>query len=451
MKRLIILVIAMALIESSNAENRLDPLVNNLFDNGVIDFEQKQELLKQDSDINTLIGMLNANGTLSAQQFHSLDNLLQLHPLSAVNKTGGDFHIKTQNGGLTISSYDGASSFSIGGRVMLDSAHYSLDDIGDDSEIRRLRLEIDGQYFYNWNYAFSVDYAGNDTKVKNAYLVYRGEQPYQLYFGQFKQPFGLENQTSSKYLTFAERALPDALVPQRSLGLGLSAKTSHWRAAAGLFSEPVSKQANDGTDQGLSLTARVHYAPWHSKQRALHLGMGASYRDVRNGDVIRYRQGPESHLSDIKFLDTGKNTIDSADHIVALGAEMAVVKGPFSLQGEWIRNSISQKNGLPDLDFEGGYLFGSWLITGESRRYKFKKGAFGRIKVRSSRGAIEVAARYSELNLQQNNVNGGKQNNTSLGLNWYINSHIRLMNNYILVKTETDNFTIFQLRLQADF
>lgn len=451
MKRLIIAVIAMALIENSNAESQLDPLVNILLDNGVIDFEQKQELLKSDSNIKTLIDILNTNGSISEQQLHSLNLLKQPLPYSTNNKIGGDFHIKTQNGGVTISSYDGASSFRMGGRVMLDSAHYSLDDIGDGSEIRRLRLEVDGQYFYNWNYALSVDFAGNDSKLKNAYLVYRGERPYQLQFGQFKQPFGLENQTSSKYLTFTERALPDALVPQRGFGIGLSTKTKHWRAAAGLFGENVSKQADDDTDQGLSLTARVNYAPWHSKHRVLHLGIGASYRSVRKGDVLRYQQGSETHISDTEFLDTGKNTIDSANHIIAAGAEIAVVKGPFSLQGEWIRNSINQKNGLSDLEFKGGYLYGSWFITGESRHYKFKKGAFGRVRPRSSSGAFELAVRYSELNLQHQDVDGGKQHNTSIGLNWYINSHIRLMNNYILVDTQNDKFTIFQLRLQADF
>ncbi|MDR6306728.1 phosphate-selective porin [Nitrobacter vulgaris] len=46
-------------------------------------------------------------------------------------------------------------------------------------------------------------------------------------------------------------------------------------------------------------------------------------------------------------------------------------------------------------------------------------------------GAWEIAARYSYMDLNDNLVFGGKQNNVTVGLNWYLNDNMRVMFNWI--------------------
>ncbi len=215
-------------------------------------------------------------------------------------------------------------------------------------------------------------------------------------------------------------------------------------------------------DQGWGLAGRATYAPWHQDNRALHLGLSTNYRRVNAGDFLRFKTEPESHKSEVEFLDTGKRAIDDAESLARLGLEAAGVWGPFSLQGEYLRAAVARRGDASDLDFDGWYVQGSWFLSGESRHYKFEKGAFGRVHPLSTWGAWELAARYSTVDLGDGPIIGGRERNLTLGVNWYLNPRVRLMANYIRVENDDDardngtltsgeDTDILQMRVQADF
>ena len=76
---------------------------------------------------------------------------------------------------------------------------------------------------------------------------------------------------------------------------------------------------------------------------------------------------------------------------MTFGFEGAWVLGPFSVQGEWMQQTVNRDVG-DEPDLTGFYVYGSWFLTGESRSYK--GGKFGRTKATN---AWELAARYSYL------------------------------------------------------
>lgn len=404
-----------------------------------------------------LLDTLKENNNLTEQQYKTL--------VEAVEDQAGaaetDVQVATK-GGLELSSYDGQFSFELGGRLMLDAAAYVEDQVklGNGTEIRRARLEAEGIMYSEWGYEFGVDFAGADADIKDAYIEYRGGWPSVVKIGQFKEAFSLEELTSSRYITFMERALPNELAPGRNIGVAIHSRGEGWTTAIGLFGEAFDDDVGSEGDEGWGISGRVTYAPWREDRKALHLGAALSMRTANDEHEVKFDSRPESHITDVKYLNTGD--ITEVDNVSLLGLEAALVQGAWSLQGELIQAQVSRNSGFETLDFSGWYVYGSWFLTGESRMYKAKKGSFGRVKPISDEGAWELALRLSSLDLTDGPITGGEAEQLTLGLNWYVNPRLRMMMNYIHVDNDAfaddagdalgdDNPDILQLRAQIDF
>ena len=72
-------------------------------------------------------------------------------------------------------------------------------------------------------------------------------------------------------------------------------------------------------------------------------------------------------------------------------------------------------------------------------------------------GALELAARYGELDLNSAGVVGGREENVAAGLNWYIRRNVRWMFNYVHVDARRrgtlvrDSPNVFQMRFSIFF
>ena len=68
--------------------------------------------------------------------------------------------------------------------------------------------------------------------------------------------------------------------------------------------------------------------------------------------------------------------------------------------------------------------------------------------------------RYSTIDLSDGAIEGGEEDNLTIGLNWYVNPHVRFMFNYVRADAdptssdltgEDDEPNVFQTRAQIDF
>ncbi len=408
-------------------------------------------------DEGELAKILLKNGTITQEQYDRLQK-------EASEREGRHVDVKlTTDGGIKASTYDGKFAFKLGGIFASDLALHKEDKnpLGNGTEIRSARVEMEGTFFSDWNYEFSMEFADAEVEIKDAFVGYTGLRSFAFQFGQFKAPFSIEEMGSRKHLTFMERGLPNALVPGRRMGAGVSYQGNLWTLAAGVFGEEYNVDAEKEGDEGWLTSGRFTFAPIHSKNRVFHFGASAAYQVPNDEKVIKIDSKPESRLTGASFLDTGK--IKNVNDAFTYGFETVMVVGPFSLQGEYVHQSLGLKNNDASPDFYGGYAFASWMITGESRDYKFSRGIFGRINPDRTYGAFEVAVRYSTLNLNSLPiVAGGRENNVTLALNWYVNRNIRVMANYLLINNDAyandrgnllgnDDPGIFHARLQINF
>jgi len=128
-------------------------------------------------------------------------------------------------------------------------------------------------------------------------------------------------------------------------------------------------------------------------------------------------------------------------------------------QGEYFHYALDRR-GLPQANFDGAYGQVGWTLTGESRKYIPETGSYSAIipdrpfsLAEGGWGAWELGARLSYINLNDNftaglplasqpsAVAGGKQTSFTLGLNWYVNSNIRFMLNYVHADIDKMNLT----------
>ncbi len=367
--------------------------------------------------------------------------------------------------GLNMATRDGDFKLKIGGRIMFDSTWVNEDDglkadVGaqeDGAEFRRARLYTSGLIYDNVEFKLQFDFAGGDADLKDAYIGLTDFPIGRIRVGHFKEPFGLEELTSSKYITFIERSLPTvAFSPSRNVGVmlfgnALAASEPRMTWAMGVFQE-TDGYGEVHDDGGYSFTGRLTGLPWYKDKGAsvLHVGAAFSARDTTD-DTQSYDTEPEAHLVD-NFVDTGSFT---SKYTQLLGLETAWVNGPLSIQSEYIRADADVSS---TANFSGYYIQASYFLTGEHRKYKPSAGAFSRVKPKKNYafegglGAWEVALRYSSIDLDDSSVDGGDLDNITAGLNWHLNPNTRIMWNYVSVdKNGVGNADIFLMRFQIDF
>jgi len=345
-------------------------------------------------------------------------------------------------------SEGGKSQFSLSGLLMVDAAGFSADEGGLDggTEVRRGRVYLGGDFGDSWQARAGIELSTRNPTLQDAWLRYHGWHRKQLQVGHFLEPVGMERSTASSRLTFLERALPSVLVPGYHLGVGTRTWGDRWAVEGGLFGDALNRRSDDGWGG----SARFSAAAYRAKATVLHLGVSSAYRTSDSG-TLRLRARPEAELSELRLADTGR--IDDVDDRISLGLEAAVLRGPILFQAEHISTEVRRETPLPSLRMSGWYAFGSWMVTGENRRYRTSRGSFRSVRPQRPWGAVELALRWSTLDLEDRDVDGGTGEITTLGVNWYVRSYARVMLNYSDIHGDlrgAEDPSALQLRVQLE-
>ena len=348
-------------------------------------------------------------------------------------------------------------SFKPRGRIQYDAGYVenpgdaiATRNLGFNTRARRIRLGAEGTIPGGFGYKFEMDFANSSVGFGDVVLTYvPKDRPWSLILGNHETWNGLEQISSSRFISFLERAqMNDAFTNTRRIGLslGLADKGNTARFNAGIFAA----HSIDGSfdNEGWIGAARAVYSP-QAMGGQLHFGANFQHREFQSNNagtasssagapstnqLGRYRARPFLQTTDVRFVDTGAFAARS-DNI--FGAEFAGVFKSLHVTGEaqWTKvnaykagdratgldafsatNSVLVASGDPS--FFGWYVEAGYFLTGETRGYR--NGVWDRTKVlkpfsQGGWGALQLNARYDTLDLEDGDLKQGFTNNFTTG------------------------------------
>ena len=372
----------------------------------------------------------------------------------------------------TISTSDGRMSFAIGTLVQFDMGGYfqnpnpntQFPQLNDGVNLRRGRLYFVGK-FDDFTLNITPDFGGSpdgSPTLFEANLNYAGIKPVTATVGYFHPFVSLEDATFPGNLLFLER--PSIINIERGVAagiqrasVGVKASTEDYFASAYLTGPVFGAQKNTLLNgEQLGFIGRLAARPYHDEDWNLHAGFSGQtvfHPNVNaNGTpgvsrtTLTFADFPELRIDFNDLVDTGPLSARGAS---VYGGELGANWRNFLVQGEYYQIGVTQSKlpGVPSprLGFNGGYVEGSWVLTGEPHPYDAERAAWGRPKVDhpfsledGGIGAWELATRYSTVSLDSNvvpgvaqsvtgGIYGGQQQIAALALSWYPNDWVRFM------------------------
>lgn len=367
--------------------------------------------------------------------------------------------------GFTLKSADGSFQLKVGGFVQADGRVF-LDDeekpLTNQLLIRRAFLNIEGTVDRIFAFRIQTDFGSGKTTLQDAYLDARFAPSIQLLVGKTKTPFLLERLQSATDRRFVELALPNSLSPNRDIGAFLHGDLFNGTVsyAAGVFNGLPDGDTSDGdTADDKDGAARLFVHPFRNTGieplEGLGLGIAATYGN-QEGKVDTAKKSVTSSLPSYKT--SGQNTffsyiskVDSADYsadnnVIADGNRTRISPqaycywGPFGLLGEYVRSrqEVRRNAEVAALTNTAWQAAGYYVLTGEKNSFKHINPARPLDLPKGQFGALEVAARYSELRVDGDAFpryadpakSAGKARAWAAGLNWYLTRKVKVAADY---------------------
>ncbi len=421
-----------------------------------------------------IVNALMAKGVLTEEEGALLMKGRQGEKEAAEAKKAGEIKGSFKDG-IKWESGDKAHSIKLDGRVQLDYRHFDNDTSAstiDGFDVRRAYFGVSGQIakYYDFKVVANFAEADNTSTAKSnqldeAYFGINWWKQASFRFGQFKMPFSLEEQTSSRFIDFQERSMLNKMVPAKEIGAMV-----HGTPTTGVFyglalstGEGRSK-VEGAADEGSDVIARVgaNLAEiMGNTDNVYHVAVAGSWGD--QSATLAAEANSESKGRTIFKQSTAlKGQRDR------LGVEGALAFGPIKLQAEWITNRYDFDNGK-NADVDAWYAEALWLITGEKYADSYKGGKFDRIRPLNEfnpdgkgMGAWEIGLRYTDFDASDFKskaiaFTGTEQAHSwTAGLKWIPTANTRFLLNYVNTDFDTpisgkDEEKALTLRTQFDF
>jgi phosphate-selective porin OprO/OprP len=358
--------------------------------------------------------------------------------------------IKASSEGFSLSSPDKAFQLKLRGFLHVDGRFFASDADRPGATtflIRRARPILDGTLFGDFDFRIAADFAGSTVVLFDAYGDFHPAKEVRLRVGKFKPSVGLERLQAATAIPFIERALPTNLVPNRDVGLQVHGDVlgGALNYAVGAFNGvPDGASLDTNLDDSFELVGRVFAHPFRSAGPAplkgLGLGFGAS-RGQQFGTPTATEVAPLRSIGQQTFFSYRTGT-PAAEPVVADGEHFRLTPqgyyywGPFGVLAEYVSSTQEVKLGADRarLRHESWQATASYVLFGGSASFDGVRPEKPLMPSTGGWGAVEVAARYSDLHVDPDAFpiyadparSARVARSEGAAVNWYLNSNVRI-------------------------
>jgi phosphate-selective porin OprO/OprP len=443
--------------------------------------EQKLDRLQKQTQANTTAAAsASAKATTASAKVDAKVNVANAqaaYPTKGPILPVSGAYVKMPGNRPTICTDDNRNCVAIVSRLHLDVGGYDYrpnsaatlpQNAQNGVNARRARIGIAGTFAGDWDYALVYDFGGtpdSPSALENAYVTYKGIKNLYIDAGYMDVPYTLDEATSSNNITFIERASSQVIATNIAAGdfrsaVGFHANGDNWWVGS-YFTGPSSTVSHTLRPQ-TGATARGVFVPVNNAAGSFIIGADAQFLFDTGGapgvnnlssfsDRIESRIDPATNA-----LLNANSFLTNVKGVQVYSGEAAGQIGSFYAQGEYFDYNVERQPGFANGHFNGGYAQASYVLTGERRKYNPVTGSYGGINPAKPAhwqsgdyGAWEVAARYSQMSLNDQNIRGGELKSSTVGVNWYVNTNVRFMFNWI--HGQVDKATAASLDIGAKY
>lgn len=417
------------------------------------DFAQRLRALER------LLGVENAQPADASdlasldQRLRIIERKLELQAEDAAAKAEKDPVASLSAGkGFSVKSPDGVE-LKLKALVQADGRFFLDDERAPQNDgflFRRIRPTLEGGWGPLIGFRLTPEFAGDNASIVDAYVDLKFDPRATLRIGKVKSPVGLERLQSGGSLALVERAFPTELAPNRDLGAQLQGDlfANRLNYVVGVYNgAPDGRDAaTTNPDNEFEYAARVFWEPFKNDAGAfsgLGLGVAASVGETYgagNNFLPRYRTPGQA-----QFFAYGATV--AADGLRRrLSPQGYFYRGPFGLQAEYIASEqeVRVTSGVnagrrAHLEHDAYQVTASYVLSGEDAGFRGVTRPNQPFTVNGAGwGAWEVVARYGGLDIDDDafplfanaSQSARSAESWSLGLNWYLNSNLKLVATY---------------------
>jgi len=344
--------------------------------------------------------------------------------------------------GFVIQSADGDNRLQIGVTLQADG-RFSLDEprpITNTFVMRKARPTLSGRVGRYFDFKLMPELAGGSTQLLDAYFDIRFSPTFRLRSGKDKTPVGYELLLGDATLIFPERSVVSLLVPNRDVGFQVQGDLASGRLlySGGVFNgQPVdgsSSTTDADSNDGKDLAGRIVVLPFKSTKTPssllnnLGFHLGASTGN-QSGPLPSFRTsaGQSIFAFASTTADGRRNRITPAVFIYAKRF------GAYAEYARTRQDVVRNGTGVTIVNHAWEVTV-SYVLTGEATSDRGVRPRAPFDPSRGTWGAVQVAARYGELTLDDaifteglataGSIRSARQ--ASAGVDWFLTNYIKI-------------------------